>query len=223
MPKTWECGKCGRNNPPHRRMCQTWDCCERGPAHEDKSQQGYWIVVVDASPTMRHVRAARGRHHQQQGQSSRKPPSMQSSFADAVAAAKLHAQLGQDAVDVPMMENGPGRGPTGGSHAGRGGRRGRVPDAAGQKRDAQAGPTSALGPQTAQDQAQSGSGGPREGKQEVQGVSRGRGVRRGAAHGQAEVDPAGEGCQGREGKGAGGWGGRGEDREGRQRARVGGT
>ena len=50
----------------------------------------------------------RGRYQQQQGQSSRKPQSTQSTFAAVVEeeAAKLHAQLGQDAVDVPMMENG---------------------------------------------------------------------------------------------------------------------
>ena len=79
MSKTWECGMCGRNNPPHRLKCQTWNR-EREP----KKMVDTGIVDVDASPTLPHDRDA----------------------VD-VEAAKLHAQLGQDAVDVPMMENGP--------------------------------------------------------------------------------------------------------------------
>ena len=48
------------------------------------------------------------RYQQQRGQSGRKPQFTQSTFAAVVAeeAAKLHAQLGQGAIDVPMMETG---------------------------------------------------------------------------------------------------------------------
>ena len=47
-------------------------------------------------------------YQQQQGQSGRKPQFPQSTFAAVVAeeAAKLHAQLGQDAIDVPTMKTG---------------------------------------------------------------------------------------------------------------------
>ena len=101
--------------------------------------------------------------------------STQSSFATVVAeeAAKLHAQLGQDAVDVPMMENGPDDVPSEEAERehlrtllanldasiaarGCGGGRERVPDSTDQAKEAQAGPGSALGRQTAQDEAQSG-------------------------------------------------------------------
>ena len=109
MSKTWECGKCGRNNPPHRRKCQTWNCRERGPRQEDG---GYWDCGCGCESN-----------------------------------ATAGAELSQASVcaDVPMMEKRPGRGPIGGgrtrataylagdpgcihrsSHAGRGGRRGRV-------------------------------------------------------------------------------------------------
>ena len=157
----------------------------------------------------------RGRYQQQQGQSGRKPQFTQSTFAAVVAeeAAKLHAQLGQGAIDVPMMETGQNVAPIGGgrtraiaysvgepgcihcsSNAGRGGRRGRVPDSSGQAGEAQAGPGSALGPQTAQDQAQSGPRGSREGKQEIQGVDRGGGVHHGSTLGikQRLTQPAKE-------------------------------
>ena len=53
MSKTWECGVCGRNNPPHRRICQTWNC-EREP----KKMVDTRIVDVDASPTLLHDRDA---------------------------------------------------------------------------------------------------------------------------------------------------------------------
>ena len=84
-----------------------------------------------------------------------------------------------------------------------------MPDSTGQAGEAQAGPGLALGPRTAQDQAQSGSRGPRE------GVGRGGAVRHGSSLGQAEADPAGEGGQRPQGKGAR-IGGGGENRKRRQ-------
>ena len=149
-------------------------------AKEAQEDGGYWNCGCGCESNCaprsncRSCGVTRGRH-QQQGQSSRKPQSTQSSFATVVAeeAAKLHAQLGQDAVDVPMMENGPDDVPSEEAERehlrtllanldasiaarGCGGGRGRVPDSTDQAREVQAGPGSALGRQTAQDEAQSG-------------------------------------------------------------------
>ena len=173
MSKTCECGKCGRNNPPHRQKCQTWNCREKGP---DQGDGGYWDCGCGCESNFasrskcRSCGIARGRYQQQQGQGSRKLQSTQSSFAAAVAeeAAKLHAQLGQSMeVEAPMMESGPDVVPSEeaaratsylagepgcfhcSSHTSRGGRRECVPDSAGQSREAQAGPGSALCPQNA--------------------------------------------------------------------------
>ena len=111
MSKTWECGKCGRNNPPHRQKCQTWNCRERGPGEEDG---GYWDCGCGCESNFasrsrcRSCGVVRGRCQQQQAQSGRTPQFPQSTFAAVVAedAAKLHAQLGQGAIDVPIMETG---------------------------------------------------------------------------------------------------------------------
>ena len=199
MSKTWDCGKCGWNNAPHRRKCQTWNCRKRGPGQEDG---GYWDCRCGCESNFasrsrcRSCGAARGRYQ---------PQFTQSTFAAVVAeeAAKLHAQLGQDAIDVPMIETGPDEAPSEEAEReqlrtllanldasiaaltpGRGGRRGRVPDSTGRAGEAQADPGSALRPQKAQDLTQSVPRDPREGKQEVQGVGRG-GVRHGSALGQA--------------------------------------
>ena len=108
MSKTWECGKCGRNNAPHRRKCQTWNCRERGPGQEDG---GSWDCGCGCESNFasrsrcRSCGAVRGRYQ---------PQFTQSTFAAVVVeeAAKLHAQLGQDAIDVPMMETGPDEAPS---------------------------------------------------------------------------------------------------------------
>ena len=111
MSETWERGKCGRKNPPHRRKCQTWNCSERRPAQDDG---GYWecgcgcVSKFASRSRCRLCGVTRGRCQEQQVQSICKPQSAQSSFADAVAeeAAKHHAQLGKGAVDLPMMGDG---------------------------------------------------------------------------------------------------------------------
>ena len=48
MSKTWENGKCGRKNTPHRRKCQTWNCRERGPGQEDGGHEDCGCVCRDA-------------------------------------------------------------------------------------------------------------------------------------------------------------------------------
>ena len=69
MSKTWECGKCGRNNPPHRRKCQTWNCRERGPGQEGG---GYWDCGCGCESNFasrsrcRSCGVVRGRYQQQQ-------------------------------------------------------------------------------------------------------------------------------------------------------------
>ena len=91
--------------------CQTWNCRERGPGQEDG---GYWDCGCGCESNFasrsrcRSCGVVRGRYQQQQGQSGRTPQFTQSTFAAVVAeeAAKLHAQLGQGAIDVPMMETG---------------------------------------------------------------------------------------------------------------------
>ena len=142
MSKTWECGKCGKNNPPHRQKCQTWNCRERGPGQEDG---GYWDCGCGCESNFasrskcRSCGVVRGRCQQQQGQSGRKLQFTQGTFAAVVAeeAGKPHAQLGHGAIDVPMMETGQDVAPSYSvgepgcihcsSDAGRCGRRGRVP------------------------------------------------------------------------------------------------
>ena len=107
MSKTWECGKCGWNNPPHRRKCQTWNCRERGPGQEDG---GYWDCGCGCESNFasrsrcRSCGVVRGRYQQQQGQSGRTPQFTQKTFAAVVA--EEAAKLGQGAIDVPMMETG---------------------------------------------------------------------------------------------------------------------
>ena len=202
ISKTWECGKCGRNNPPHRRKCQIWTCRERGPAYEDKLQQGYWDCGCGCESNYasrskcRSCGAARCQHHQQHGQRSRKPPSMQSSFATVVAevAAKLHAQLGQPLYDGRWSRGGSvGRGRARAAsyltgepgclhrsfHAGRGGRRGRRTDLAGQVGGAKGGSGPTLGPQTRQTRST------RRSVEEDESVH-------GAVHGQARDEKANE-------------------------------
>ena len=88
MSQTWKCGTCGRNNPPHRRKCQTWHCRERGPGQEDG---GYWDCGCGCEsnfasrPRCRSCGVVRGRYQQQQGQSGRKPQFTQSTFEAVVA------------------------------------------------------------------------------------------------------------------------------------------
>ena len=74
----------------------------------------WWILGVDACPILPHGRNAVhvvlyvvGISHSR-GRAVASPSLRRVPFAAVVAeeAAKLHAQLGQDAVDVPMMENG---------------------------------------------------------------------------------------------------------------------
>ena len=205
MSKTRECGKCGRNNPPHRRKCQAWNCRERGPGQEDGR---YWDCGCGCESNFasrsrcRSCGVVRGRYQQQQVQSSRKPQFTQSTFAAVVAeeAAKLYAQLGQGTIDVPMMETGPDVAPS--EDAEREQLRTLLVNL-----DAS---IAALTPVAAGDEdgyqilqaKQEKRKRSRLSSRPVQGVGRGGGVRHGSALGQAEADPACEGGQRRQGKGA---------------------
>ena len=159
MSKTWENG---RNSPPHRRKFQTWNCRERG-----EEDGGYWDCGCGCESNFasrskcRSCGVVRGRYQQQQGQSGR------SCGGGGGREAPCPARTGCNRC--PDDGNRPGCGPIGGgrsraiaycvgepgcihcsSNGSRGGRRGRVPDSPGQAGEAQAGPGSALGPQTDQ-------------------------------------------------------------------------
>ena len=84
----------------------------RAPGQEDG---GYWDCGFGCESNFasrsrcRSCGVVRGPYQQQQKHSGRKPQFTQITFAAVVAeeAAKLHAQLGQGAIDVPMTGTSP--------------------------------------------------------------------------------------------------------------------
>ena len=189
MSKTWECGKCGRNNPPSSQEVPDLELPrkEATPTKTGRSKATGTVDVVVASPTMRRVRSAVHVEKHVDGSSRNRVRESEAS----VCAEFLCSCGGGGGREAPC----PARAASGDryedrrrqsarsfvlcwrpwtfpSQLSRGSRRGTRTSTRSCRPNTGSSPT--LGPQNTQDQAQSGPGFPPEGKQEVQGVGRRR-------------------------------------------------